>query len=126
MINADYNVRFRDNFRAGGRHSAGAFNDLARALNGMRGEGGIIVRVDRSGIVISGGATAAKFSGAAEVSGYWYYGLDSEKTKPYVVIPLDGSAPREDEGPMPNPNPANEVWFPKATTAGDIHVGANR
>lgn len=55
MIGTDYNIRLRDTFRPGGRMSARTINSIASALNGMRGEGGISVRMESTGIVIYGG-----------------------------------------------------------------------
>lgn len=88
---------------------------------------GRIIR-DRVGrnwkLVITGGGSS--FSGAVERNGQWYYGLHSNASMPYVVVPLDNRDPYESAGPMPNPNPANEVWYRKEFQAGDIHVGSNR
>jgi hypothetical protein len=105
-----------------------ALNRLGRSLNNLRGVGACDVTPNEFGgfdisVRSSGGAS---FSGAAEVNGQWYYNLNSYPERRYVVVPLDGGAPREDHGPMPNPNPPSEIWYPKATTFGDIHVGSNR
>lgn len=88
MIASNYNVRIRGNYQSGGRLSASSINDLASAINGMRGEGGITVSVERTGIVISVGKvetrTKAAFgiqkinkkSGVVTVSGgLIYHGL---------------------------------------------------
>ncbi|MCS6898060.1 MAG: hypothetical protein NZM29_08820 [Nitrospira sp.] len=103
-------------------------NAVSRFLNNIRGVGrceiipnefgSIDIRIRESG--------GYKCSGAVERNGEWFYGLNSRPEYRYIVVPLDGRPPREDPGPMPNPNPSNEIWYPKATTYGDIHVGSNR
>lgn len=56
MIGSHSNVHLRDDYVAGGQVSAREMNKIASALNGMRGEGGISVRMDVGGLVISGAA----------------------------------------------------------------------
>lgn len=78
-------------------------NAVSRFLNNIRGAGGCEVTPNEfGGIDIRAGAGAgasAVFSGAAEVNGQWYYGLNSDTSKRYVVVPLNGNPPREDAGP---------------------------
>jgi len=64
MIASNYNVRIRGNYQSGGRLSASSINDLASAINGMRGEGGITVSVERTGIVISVGKVETRTKAA--------------------------------------------------------------
>lgn len=106
----------------------GHMNAVSRCLNNLRGVGGCEITPNEFGgfDINAGAGRRVAFSGAVEINGQWYYGLDSNPALRYVVVPLDGSPPREDAGPMPNPNPAYEIWYPKATTYGDIHVGSNR
>lgn len=125
-------VRFKENYSGPvflGRIFA-HMNAVSRFLNNIRGVGGCVVSPNEFGgidiRVIRADSGGTPFSGAVEVNGKWYFGLNSDPSKRFVVVPLNGNPPREDDGPMPNPNPIDEIWFPKATTYGDIHVGSNR
>lgn len=72
------------------------------------------------------GDDANGFSGVAYVSGTKYEDLNTYPTRPWVVIPLDGGTPREENGPAPATFPDNEEWFEKAKVFGDIHVLGTR
>jgi len=60
------------------------------------------------------------FSGTAYVNGAPTTGLNSDGTKLWVKCTHAGAA-SEQTGPAPNPFPANEEWYEKANTYGDIH-----
>ena len=63
-----------------------------------------------------------EFTGVAYVSGVITTGLKADSTKPWVSCNLSTGEADEREGPPSNPFPANEEWYEKANTYGDIHV----
>jgi hypothetical protein len=126
MSGEHFNIRLREDYQSGGQPSAADLNRGNALINRMHGRKGIRVRLDAvEGIVVEF-TGALVFSGTAYVNGVKYTGLNADATKPWVVIPLDGTAPREDEGPAPNPFPPNEEWYLKSRTAGDLHVVGTR
>ncbi len=65
------------------------------------------------------------FTGIVYLNGRKYEGLNSDSTKPWVVVPLQGGVPYQHEGPAPV-DMGNNEWYLKANTSGDIHVIAAR
>jgi len=63
-----------------------------------------------------------RFSGTAYVNGHKVTGLDSDPEKPWVKVSLADNTACEEDGPPPDPFPANEEWYLKNETYGDIHV----
>ena len=65
---------------------------------------------------------SASFTGVAYVGGTIITGLDSNSDYPWVKIDVEAITATEMAGPAPAPFPANEEWYEKSKTAGDIHV----
>ena len=107
----------------------GAFAEIAafmttvgRMLDNIHFWGGRVVVTEKRIDFYAGESTGTTaFSGTAYVAGNTVTGLNSDPTKPWVRCNANGTA-TEDYGPAPNPFPANEEWYPKATTPGDIHA----
>ena len=49
-------------------------------------------------------------------------GLNSDMGKPWVKYVVDTGVFSEEAGPAPSPWPANEIWYEKANTYGNIVV----
>jgi hypothetical protein len=62
------------------------------------------------------------FSGTAYVAGHKITGLTSDSAKLWVKVDVEAGTATEQAGPPSDPFPANEEWFEKSKTAGDIHV----
>jgi hypothetical protein len=68
------------------------------------------------------GGGSMPFSGTAYIAGYATTGLNSYTDKPWVRCFIDTATAEEHAGPPPNPFPANEEWYEKSKTSGDIHI----
>jgi len=75
-----------------------------------------------TGYRYAGAGVDASFSGTAYVSGRRTTGLNSDSDKPWVKVDVSLGTAVEADGPPSNPFPANEEWYEKANTYGDIHV----
>jgi hypothetical protein len=62
------------------------------------------------------------FSGSVDFHGQWSYNHNSDSTKPCVTVHRTTGAVAEVVGPVPTEPDPDYIWFPKATTYGDIHV----
>ncbi len=118
-------AKLPESYIGGGSLFAGITGPLAqigRMLNNLRifGDGRVDVTKDHVWLYVDGGAIA--FSGTAYVAGVKTTGLTADATKPWVKCDLAAATASEQAGPPSNPFPANEEWFLKSETAGDIHV----
>ena len=125
-------IFLRDNFKKGdpvrivANHTQA--NRIANILNDIDGIGCRIekpTRWDGRGwkIVVDAAVydAASKFSGTAYVAGEKTEDLNSDSTKPWVKCDLGAGTASEQTGPPSNPLPANQEWYEKANTCGDIH-----
>jgi len=102
---------------------ARAMTTVGRTLQGMRMESGECLQKRAGRLVIpSSVVTSISFSGTAYIAGNKTTGLKSDNTKPWVRCFLDSATAEEHAGPAPDPFPANEEWYEKSQTAGDIHI----
>lgn len=65
--------------------------------------------------------TTLQFSGTAYVCGYKTTGLNTYPARPWIRCIKNLHSAVEHAGPPPLPMPANEEWYEKANTYGDIH-----
>lgn len=67
------------------------------------------------------------FTGTVYLNGSKHTGLNSDPSKPWVKVLIDGSAaPSQELGPPSDPFPPGEEWYEKSGTYGDIHVIGTR
>ena len=105
------------------RSYAARIRESLRSIFTIVGDGkNIAVSPSATGIKIRliGGSVA--FSGRAFVSGVLFADLNTDSAKPWVKIKASVPAASEEAGPAPSPFPADEEWYEKSKTAGDIHV----
>ena len=69
-----------------------------------------------------GAVSDLSFSGRAWVCGVLFTDLNTSAAKPWVKVKVSVPSASEESGPAPSPLPADEEWYEKSKTAGDIHV----
>ena len=98
-------------------------NQVLKMLSNVSGTDGVRVVEDwNGGIRIHGPGAAPSFTGIVYVAGKKYADLNTDDTKPWVKIPLNGDAPSETDVEPADPFPANEYYIRKANTSGDFHL----
>lgn len=113
----------KDSYTRAGILPRAQVNTIGRMLSHITFGRGIIGRVSASGIHIEAEAGTSLFSGTAYTpNGEKITGLNSDSSKPFVKYSASTNSFAEDEGPMPEPWGGGDVWFVKASTAGDIIV----
>lgn len=89
----------------------------------------VVRRVEREGAVVTPYRARyyPGFTGTVYLNGDKYTGLNSDPSKPWVKVLIDGSAaPSQELGPPSDPFPPGEEWYEKSGTYGDIHVIGTR
>lgn len=87
---------------------------------GIRGRGPRLLdmRVDKA----TRSRPPPEFSGTVYLNGVKHTGLNSDYTMDWVKVTVSDGTVVEAAGPPPDPFPADEEWYEKANTYGDIHV----